>query len=92
MRNDASSERRNRTASATSASVALRPSGLVRAVEAMISSGVLPAVRTFQSSTSWPIDVVGQPTGQTQLTVTPSGASSTASDSIRPMSPNLEAV
>ena len=76
-------------AAATSDSDALRPSGLSLAVAAVISSAVAPARRIFQSSTSRPIPVVGQPTGQTQLTVTPSDASSTAKDSRSPIRPNL---
>src|SRR5262249_21924774 len=92
VRKLASSETKNNTASATSASVALRPSGFVRAVAAMISSAVALARRIFQSSTFCPIPVVGQPTGQTTFAVTWSWASSTAIDSIRPISPNFDAV
>ena len=45
----------------------------------------------FQSRTSCPIPVVGHPTGHTQFTVVLLEASSTASDSMSPISPNFDA-
>ena len=67
----------------TSSSVGLRPSGMSAAVAARISAGAAPVVRYLQASTSRPMPVVETPTGQTQLTVTPSGASSPASACMR---------
>ncbi|MCP9955493.1 hypothetical protein LUX33_48885 [Actinomadura madurae] len=91
MRNPAWSERKKRAASATSSSVALRPRGLVAAVASMICAGGRPVRPVFHSTTRRPISVVGQPTGHTQLAVTPAGASSAATDSVSPTSPNLDA-
>ena len=90
---EACSEIRNITASATSASVAFRPSGFMRAVVATISSGEVLVWLVFQSRTSCS-HAGGRNIrrGQTQFAVTWSAASSTASDSIKPISPNLDAV
>jgi hypothetical protein len=81
-----SSEMKKSAAATMSSSVAFRPR--LRAVAAMIALAATPAAHLpVQHLPAHP--VVGQPTGQMQLTVVLS-ASSTASDSVSPIRPNFD--